>query len=372
MASDPCLDVDTLSLPIAGARPSGESLRYAGTYDAIQEARRADDALAQGDWQRATKISDWRGVIGLATDALATRTKDLQIAAWLVEAAVKVHGFAGLRDGLRVMTRLVDGFWDTVHPEPEDGDLEFRAAPIEWLNERLPEAVKAVPIARSSRGDLYAWWHWQQSREVDNLGRQNPDARDAAIAEGKIPGEEFDKAAAALDRTHCEQLLDDLTEAAGELGQLETVVDARFGRNAPSVVALKKAVEEVGTLVESITRRKRELEPPRPAAAPPRGTAAADAPPGRVAEHRAVALPEPGAAGMLHDRAAALRQLAEVAAFFQRTEPHSPVAYLVQRAVHWGHMSLEGWLQEVIKDGAVLAHVRETLGLKEAEPPARA
>jgi type VI secretion system protein ImpA len=71
---------------------------------------------------------------------------------------------------------------------------------------------------------------------------------------------------------------------------------------------------------------------------------------------------------MPRDRAAALRQLADVAAFFRRTEPHSPVAYLVQRAVQWGHMPLEAWLKEVINDGSVLAHVRETLGLKEAEP----
>ena len=142
------LDIESLVSPIAGPNPSGESLRYAGTYDAIQDARRADDALAQGDWQHATKVSDWRAVIELATAALATRSKDLQIAAWLLEAAVKTHGFAGLRDGLRLMRELMDGFWDTLYPEAQEDDLEFRAAPIEWMNDRLPEAVHAVPIAR--------------------------------------------------------------------------------------------------------------------------------------------------------------------------------------------------------------------------------
>ena len=54
--------------------------------------------------------------------------------------------------------------------------------------------------------------------------------------------------------------------------------------------------------------------------------------------------------------------------FFRRTEPHSPVSYLVQRAVQWGHMPLENWLRDVIKDEAVLANLRDTLGLKEAGP----
>jgi type VI secretion system protein ImpA len=356
------LDIESLVAPITGANPSGESLRYAGTYDAIQEARRADDALAQGDWQRATKVSDWRGVIELATTALATRSKDLQLAAWLLEASVKVHGFAGLRDGLGLMRELMERFWDTVYPEVEDGDLEFRAAPIEWINDRLPETVKAVPIARSSVGDQYAWWHWHESRTVENLGRQNPEARELALAEGKISGEEFDKAVAALARAHWEELFETLSEARGELTQLDAAVGERFGRNAPSLVKLKEATEEVRTLIESIVKRKRELEPDatRPGSPVPEGERV----PGRDGSVESVD------GGMLRDRAAALRQLAEVAAFFRRTEPHSPVAYLVQRAVHWGHMPLEDWLKEVIDDVTVLARVRETLGLKAAERPA--
>ena len=55
--------------------------------------------------------------------------------------------------------------------------------------------------------------------------------------------------------------------------------------------------------------------------------------------------------------------MAEIAAFFQKTEPHSPVAYLVQRAVKWGNMPLEGWLRDVIHDENVLYSLRQTLGL---------
>ena len=68
------------------------------------------------------------------------------------------------------------------------------------------------------------------------------------------------------------------------------------------------------------------------------------------------------------DRLDALRRLAAVAQFFRRTEPHSPVAYLVQRATRWGEMPLEEWLNEVIKSKDALGAVRETLGLKEEKP----
>ena len=58
------------------------------------------------------------------------------------------------------------------------------------------------------------------------------------------------------------------------------------------------------------------------------------------------------------------RSSPENAEFFRQTEPHSPVSYLVQRAITWGQMPLETWLTEVIKDTAVLDGIRETLGIR--------
>lgn len=354
MSSAETLDFESLLSPIPGDNPGGEPIRYAGPYDAIEEARRADDALTQGDWQRDTKASDWRRVIELATDAIAKRSKDIQVAAWMVEALVRLHGFAGLRDGCRLVRGLSERFWDSLYPEIEDGDLEPRSGPVEWMNQRLPEAVRFVPLARSSRGEQYGWWHWQESRTVENLGRTNPEARSTALAEGKISGEDFDKAVATLPRAHYEKLFVDIGEAGNEVQALIGEIDTRFGRNAPSLVALKQATEDCRGLIESIVKRKRELEPDAVSSDTEAGPGVPEA-----SGHRGQAL---------RDRAAALQQLAEVAAFFRRTEPHSPVSYLVQRAVQWGHMPLESWLRDVIKDEAVLANLRDTLGLKESGP----
>lgn len=354
MSSAETVDFESLLAPIPGDKPGGESIRYAGPYDAIEDARRADDQLTQGDWQRDTKVSDWRRVVELATDALSKRSKDVQVAAWMVEALVRLHGFAGLRDGCRLVRELSERYWDVLHPEVEGDDLESRAGPIEWMNQRLPEAVRFVTVAVSSRGDKYGWWHWQESRTVENLGRTNPEARSAALAEGKISGEDFDKAVAGLNRAHYEKLFLDVSAGGEQLRALAAEIDTRFGRNAPSLVALKQAVDDCRGLVETIVKRKRELEPdavPSVESAGPEESSAS--------RHGGAAL---------GDRASALRQLAEVAAFFRRTEPHSPVSYLVQRAVHWGNMPLESWLRDVIKDEAVLANLRDTLGLKEAAP----
>ena len=123
----PVVDLDVLLQPISDDNPSGESLRYSGIYDEISEARRADDNLNQGAWQSELKVADYRRVIDLAVPALSSQSKDLQIAAWLSEALVKQHGFAGLRDSLKLMAGFQENFWETLHPEVDEGDQEGRA-----------------------------------------------------------------------------------------------------------------------------------------------------------------------------------------------------------------------------------------------------
>lgn len=361
MATPQTLDLDALLAPIPGQNLAGESVRYAGPYDAIQEARRADDDLAQGEWQRETKAADWLGVIAIATETLAAKSKDLQIAGWLVEALVKRHGFPGLRDGLRLLRGLQERFWDSLYPSIEDGDVEPRIAPLEWLNEKLPASLRAVPVTRPRDGVSYALLHWEESRTVENLARQNPEAYQEALAEGKLTGEQFDKAVAGSPRAYYETLFEDLNQSWEECEQLSKEVDQRFGREAPSLLNVKKALEDCRALVGGIVRKKRELEPdpiPAQAEGQPAGEGA-----------RIAAIGPSGSVPFApQDRADALRRLGAVADFFRRTEPHSPVAYLVQRAVQWGQMPLEAWLREVISDDAVLARVRETLGMKDQHP----
>ncbi|MGH7916470.1 MAG: type VI secretion system protein TssA [Candidatus Binataceae bacterium] len=366
------IDVEALLAPISEANPAGESLRYSGTYDQIQEARRSEDDLNQGDWKHDIKVADWRRVASLASEALSDKSKDLQIVAWLSEALAKLHGFAGARDGFLLMLGLHARFWDACFPQSEDGDFEERAGALEWLNDKLPPALLELSLTMpAASGEAYSYLRYQESRAVDELGRKNQDLMKAALAEGKIAGEQFDKAVTASSRNFYESLSADLNESLNAAERLAVIVDEKFGREAPSLMRIKKVLEDCRDVVGPIVRKKRELEPdmPTPATATPASNGAlttsvapAIAPAGATVITTAAMMPlDPS------DRADALRRLEAVAAYFQRTEPQSPVSYLVQRAVRWGQMPLEQWLTDVISDQGVLAHIRETLGLNKPE-----
>lgn len=359
-ASPPALlDVEALLTPLPGENPAGEDLRYSGLHDEIREARRAEDDLPQGEWQREAKTAQWAKVVELATTTLANKSKDLQVSAWMSEALVHLYGFVGLRDGLKVLRGLQERFWDRLHPEMDGHDLDARANVLSSLDKALEIPLKSLPLTKSGSGMDYSYIQWEESTKFDfpeNMDSLDADAYDRltqlktqAEAEKRVTGEAWRKAKGASSRLYYEETYALLNECWQEFETLDRVMDEKFGRQAPGLGTLKKTLDGVRTLVEKLLREK---------PGPVTGAAVSSDGTGEVAQVTVTAT------GPVRSREEALKRLAEVAHYFQTTEPHSPVSYLVQRAIKWGQMPLELWLEDVIKDGSVLGQLRETLGLK--------
>jgi type VI secretion system protein ImpA len=68
--------------------------------------------------------------------------------------------------------------------------------------------------------------------------------------------------------------------------------------------------------------------------------------------------------GPIRSREDALARLREVADFFRRTEPHSPVPYLIQRAINWSRMTFDQLLSELVKDENSRHEINSTLGIR--------
>jgi len=364
------VNFEELLVPIPGDNPSGESMLYAGLHDEIREARRADDALAQGEWKRDAKTSDWPRVVSLGTEALTAKTKDLQVAAWLTEALLNLHGFAGLHDGMRLMRGLIERFWDTLYPEAEAGDLEARANAVDLFNRPFfLAALQMVPITGNPVGANYSYLQYKDSTKfdipdtLDNLPYEDRERlvalKELAATEGKITSEQWRTAKNASNRAFYEGVFSLVNLCWQESRALDDLLDEKFQRQTPGLTDFKKSLEAIRSTVENIVKEKRILEPDPVTATDDSEADAAGGGAGPAGTGRA--------AGPVATRADALRRLGEVAEFFRSTEPHSPVSYLLQRAIHWGQIPLESWLDEVVKDPGVLAQIRETLGLKPAE-----
>lgn len=363
LQNPPVIDFEALLQPISDEQPSGEDLRYSGLYDEIREARRADEVLEQGDWQSDLKVADYHKVVDLAVPALISRSKDIQIGAWLSEALVKLHGFVGLRDALKLLAGLQENFWETLFPEIDEGDMENRANAISWVDTYVGLAAKGVAI---TGGDGYSYLDWEDSKifefpeSLDNMESAEKQRitrlKEQAEKQRRVTGDMWRRERAQTRRAAMEAINSQIDECWLALTDLNRVVEEKFERNQmPGLTEFKKSLDQVHDQVKQILADKRAEEPDEEVFEEEAGVDAAGNP--------VQAGSGGGGSGPIQGRTEALRRLDEIATFFKRTEPHSPVAYLVQRAVKWGNMPLDSWLQEVIKDQSVLYQLKETLGV---------
>src|SRR5919107_5941227 len=162
---------DDLLTPIAGDNPAGVDLRDDPIWDVIKEARREEVDAPQGEYKRERKVADWAVVVRETSSALATRSKDLQLATWLIEANFYRESFTGLAQAVHITAQLLLKFWDGLHPALEDGDAGFRSSILEFFNNKdrsLYSAIRLSPVTLSGV-TIYRF------RESEDVGLEKPD-----------------------------------------------------------------------------------------------------------------------------------------------------------------------------------------------------
>lgn len=332
---------DDLLNPIEGPSPSGANLRYDPVFDKIKEARREEAQPPPGMTEQDRKVADNAQVVKLTTDLLTNKTKDLQLAAWFTEASLKQRGFSGLKDGLGLCLGLVSKFWDTLHPEIEDGDAESRGAPLGFVGTKLDIALKLVPVVEKVRYNLL---DYQQSRTLGYEDQAKTDEakknRAQSIKEGKLTPEAFDKAFEETPKKFYLQSEQDLDACLQTLGQLKKACDEKFGNEGPSFGPLQSTLEAERHLIHTLLQKKREKEPDPVEAVPAAeaGAAGGDATGSGAAQVRTGVLISIENSSEPPERMDAICKIAEAAAYLRRLEPQSPASYLMLRGLRWGEL----------------------------------
>lgn len=341
---------DDLLNPIPGENPSGVNLRYDRVSEQIKEARTESDASVLGDLA-TPKRADYKLVIKLAGEALATKSKDLQLAAWLTEALVKREGIGMIEPCLKLMLDLQEQFWETLYPEIDEGDPGMRAVPIEWAANRIAEILREAPITK----DGLNFYQYRESRTIGyeadaESNDAKREARELAIADGKVTGEDFDKAFAATPKSSYVTMDEAFHASMETMEALQLYCEGKYGDDGPGFGKLRNALEEVGQVVGSLLNEKRKLEPDEPSpleeAAPEEEAATEEEaqPEAEAAEVAPVARKRAGKAlsAEPEDRDDAVARVQACAKFLQSENPESPVAYLMMASLRIGETRAQG------------------------------
>jgi len=363
MASEPTIDFDSLLQPISDDSPCGASLKddpanaplYYDVKDARETARSAERLLSQAAWnddedqmQSATPDKpDWRKVVDLAERALTEKTKDLWIAAWMLEGLTRLHGFAGLRDGFLLIRQLCDRFWDGIHPRPDEDGVATTVAQLTGLNGDGAEGALIAPIAaiRITQGVSVGPFTGQDYTDAEDLERtSDPDVRSKRIEQGVATLAMFETAARETSPEFFAELREDIAAAIEEFDRMTALLDEKCGDDSEGFSAAPPS-SKIATKLQECLDRVRTLagEP-------------VDEQAGGLQEGEEGAVATTGAGltvGSISAREEAFQALMKVADYFRRTEPHSPVSYALEQAVRWGRMPLPELIRDLVSDDSV-------------------
>ncbi|TVO53997.1 type VI secretion system protein TssA [Denitromonas halophila] len=352
------MDIDALMRPLAGAtEPCGQDMMFSAEFDSIQEARRHDDpSLAQGEWITDVKEADWPRVVQICETLLARQTKDIRVAVWLTEAMCHTRGLDGLADGYILLSRMCGQWWELLHPLPEDGDMGQRVGSLDWLVNRSARLIRELPLTQSSKG-RYSLQDLESARATASTMERNPGLADELARKAHLTMVQFEAARKDSPPQHFVSTLASVERARTAIASFKAAIDAALSDEAPAFGAVFDAFDDLDALcrryaadagVWSDNTPKADTPPAQEKKMPTQ-----DAAPVAAARER----------GPVQTRDEAIRQLNDIAAFFKRTEPHSPVAYLAEKAARWGNMSLHEWLRAVVKDDAALSQMEDLLGV---------
>lgn len=258
--------------PLPGDSPSGVDLRFSPEWKAIEESKREDDGLDKGAWAtKDQKSANWSSVGDQARQLLTRQSKDIRLAMFLVEAAIREDGFAAVPESLRFLQDFVTKFWNLgLYPEPDGGSLDDRAAAFDWINEKLPDLLAARDLTYANSGRNFTYSEYVDARSV---------GREKDYEEGKVSEEKRERflkakqegrvldfyyaAVSATKRDEYEKLAQYLDASLSALKSLHQTLHGLFGsaEAAPGFTNARKALEDISAHLDSILEDKRREEP---------------------------------------------------------------------------------------------------------------
>lgn len=361
------IDVASLLQPISADQPSGIELRRAQLndhpLDKVKKERFQEDPLTLPPGTEPRKVN-WQAVADGCKTLLTRHSKDLEAAAYLGEALIRLDGLAGLDQGLEVVHGLLANFWPTLHPgapSTDDPELmpELRTKWLTWIGgaNDLQNALRTVAVeAIGDDGRVLSFGDLLDARRVQRAYQENPSEYERLL-EARITTPET--WSAAIGRAHPDRL--EATAALADrcrqrLADLATLCERVFPADSvPSSTKLQELLE----LLAQELRAPSVGSPTNDEG----GASMAGAAGGSGGNARSGSVSAPGAIASRDD---ALRTLHAVARFLRQTEPHSPVPYMLERCARWLGMTFDQLMQDLTKDTAFMDGLREKLGI---EPP---
>ncbi len=304
---------------------------YYRIKDARNAARTAERSIIPGETIAIAPA--WHDVSNLGLQILSSKSKDIEVLAWLAEAQLRLRGFSGLHDVYVATVSLLDKHFDALH-SIGDGDVEERFAPFAGLNGvggegTLIQAIRLTSLIPGGKFAQFSLWDFQLSQRPNETERRK----------------ELQQAAAEAGVAQMSAYLGVLTGCIAAFDRMVEILDIHCGDQAPPSSNTRNVLQEAASAIRMLAGIEAPLAAPQAPASQgsePLQTSDSD-------ESEAIGL-QPVSAETIRSREEAFELLIAVARYFRRTEPHSPISMSIETLVRRGRMDFFELLAELLPE----------------------
>ena len=358
--------------PVDNDTPSGVDLRNDTRFHEIERliAPASKENRTQLD-ETSPDVStsvDWDDIQGKAVE-LAADGQDLRLLVIVARSLYQTDRFAGLANGLETIMQLLDKFWDTLHPTlrdrptPKESALRRINALMQLENDEsgLLGDMEYLPVfTLRGIGPITGTELARAGLSADQLLREGPSGLGLAEQEAQnAEHAEMVKRVGAACRAYATEHADDMEELQGSvaasiaaLGGLESKLSEKLGEDViVKFGELAQFLERVSRTLASTVNGDEEMTTDTPMDQTDT-SAAADTP------VRTGSVP-----GTISTRKDVEKYLDMIIAFYERTEPSSPIPHLARRMRRMVPMDFMELMNEVAPSG--LKEFRNAAGVSD-------
>jgi type VI secretion system protein ImpA len=365
------MDLEPFLVPVGSDNASGVELRNDPRFHAIERlmepaARtfRLENVKAGGT---GAVVIDWADIVAQSAD-LAASGRDVRLLVIVVRALTNAEGFAGLEQGLGLLTATIEQYWDSLHPVLREGPSPREAATrrinalfqlentdngllcdLEFTTLLSPRGIG--PITGSDLGAGGLSRGQAQAEAPSGLGDKEM-ADLLSRHDARVNRVTAACRAQAIERPEEMAALVQAIEAARvALRRLEEVLSARVAENGVGV-KFKELDKVLTRTLAPLTAAQATATSGTPAT---EGTVMADpvsAPSAAPAMNGAHLPPAAGGIpGAVNSRRDVERCLDMIIDFYERTEPSSPIPHLARRMRKMVPMNFLQLMEEIAPSG---------------------
>jgi type VI secretion system protein ImpA len=367
------IDVALWLAPLDGENPSGEDLRNDPAFHEIERLTEPEIKVVHDGNNKVASQStmpvDWLAVLAKAEE-LRARGRDLRLLVIVTRALANEEGLAGLSTGLTLIAQTFDQHWEAMHPalrtnaSPRDAALRRINALLDLQNGQdglladlrqmtffAPRAIGPIQGKDLEKGALDDRVVLQEAASGLNA------AEKAALvsAHGQLLSRVRAGCAAQMDQAAAEMVsvIADTRAAIAALDAVETALNARLESGGPPIPELKRFLQRLLTTLERnstvgiVANGTAKLPTPAEQATPALNGHGADTM-ASMANYvdATTALPD-----RISSRDDVVKCLDLVVAFYDRTEPSSPIPHLARRVRRMVHMDFVELMEDLAPSG---------------------